>query len=569
MKENNINQINKYNYIKRKKIISKGGKDFIFKNNHKAKAITHIKHLDLMVTLMKRFILYNEKLLFNLFILINLTVFIKSEEYSISLIIKGKGMADLMHKCSSNEYCHGLQNIKVPDKIYINGQIKTLSTYYKYNFVEDDNNVTLIWYTALNNLNYIFYDCDKIYKIDFSNFDSSQVTAMSSVFDYCTSLVSINFTNFNTSKVTTMFQMFRLCKSLVSLNVSNFDTSNVENMHLMFYGCLQLKSLDLLTFNTSNVNTMYFMFSDCSSLKYLNLSNFDVSQVTIMRGMFSGCISLISIEMFNYKTSNLQDIYYMFNNCSSLISINLSNFETSKITDLNKMFYGCSSLKSLDLSNFVTESVYNMDYMFYGCSSLISLNISNFNFSNIYKIKNMFYNCFSLKNLYLSTFKESMFTEPFSIISSKINVYTKYETDFDIYLSSCSNFICCSNDDIPNNYSNLKCYKNCSDYRLNSDILNMLCGENSTIIYNLSFFDFSTIISFESEKIKSDSYLNISYNNDIDKSEEINYANISELILDKIEYLINTFNESEYLVKKIKREYFEKNNVLITFTQLI
>ena len=86
--------------------------------------------------------------------------------------------------------------------------------------------------------------------------------------------------------------MFYNCKSLKKLNLSNLNTSNVTNMGGMFKGCKNLKELDLSTFNTNNVKYMYGMFSGCSSLNKLNLSNFNTNNVTNMQNMFSGCNEL-------------------------------------------------------------------------------------------------------------------------------------------------------------------------------------------------------------------------------------------------------------------------------------
>jgi len=50
--------------------------------------------------------------------------------------------------------------------------------------------------------------------------------------------------------------MFRECSSLKELNFSNFNTNNVTDMSLMFSGCSSLKELNLNNFNTNNVSNM-------------------------------------------------------------------------------------------------------------------------------------------------------------------------------------------------------------------------------------------------------------------------------------------------------------------------
>ena len=50
------------------------------------------------------------------------------------------------------------------------------------------------------------------------------------MFYECNSLINLNFSNFNTQKVTNMEWMFYRCNSLTNLNFSNFNTQNVTNM---------------------------------------------------------------------------------------------------------------------------------------------------------------------------------------------------------------------------------------------------------------------------------------------------------------------------------------------------
>ena len=131
-------------------------------------------------------------------------------------------------------------------------------------------------------------------------------------------------------------------KYLVFVDLSNFDTSKVTTMSSMFYGCSSLKSLDLSNFDTSKVTTMYAMFFGCSSLKLIDLSNFDTSQVTTMSFMFFNCSSLKSLDLSNFVTSQVTDMSFIFDGCRSLESLDLSNFDTSQVTTMYAMFYKCS-----------------------------------------------------------------------------------------------------------------------------------------------------------------------------------------------------------------------------------
>ena len=177
-----------------------------------------------------------------------------------------------------------------------------------------------------------------ILEIDLSNFDTSKVTNMNSMFYDMSNLTMLDLSSFNTSKVTDMSGMFAGLLNLTTLNVSHFDTSNVTNMGAMFSFMSNLTTLDLSNFDTSNVTDMSWMFYGMSSLTTLDLSNFDTSQVTDMCYMFSYMSNLTTLDLSNFDTSKVTDMQYMFSDMSSLTTLDLSNFNTSKVTDMTGMF---------------------------------------------------------------------------------------------------------------------------------------------------------------------------------------------------------------------------------------
>ena len=250
---------------------------------------------------------------------------------------------------------------------------------------------------------YWFYKCKNLTSVDFTNFDTSAVTSMHSMFNGCSSLTSLDLSSFNTSAVTSMDSMFWDCSALTSLDLSSFDTSAVKGMWYMFYNCSSLTSLDVSSFDTSAITNMNFMFDNCSSLTSLDLSSFNTSAVTSMDGMFSDCSSLTSLDLSSFNTSAVTRMDYMFDNCSSLTSLDLSSFNTSAVTDMGSMFYNCRSLTSLDVSSFDTKAVTSMYSMFNNCSALTSLDLSSFDTSAVTSIKYMFKQCIALETLTLGT----------------------------------------------------------------------------------------------------------------------------------------------------------------------
>ena len=179
-------------------------------------------------------------------------------------------------------------------------------------------------------------------------------------------------------------------KNILELDLSNFDTSQVTDMQSMFDGMSSLTTLDLSNFNTSRVTDMKYMFRGMSSLTTLDLSNFDTSQVTDMETMFSDMPSLTTLDLSNFNTSQVTDMKYMFRGMSSLTTLDLSHFDTSKVKDMGSMFADTYNLTTLDLSNFDTSQVTDMDTMFSDMSSLTTLDLSNFNTSQVTNMGFMF-----------------------------------------------------------------------------------------------------------------------------------------------------------------------------------
>ncbi len=195
----------------------------------------------------------------------------------------------------------------------------------------------------------LFYDFINLKVIDFNNnFDTSNTINMSGMFacvydkttstykkGALTNIYGLEF--FDTSKVTNMTGMFYYTSELSSIDLSNFNTSNVTQMNSMFE-LSGVETLNLNNFDTRNVINMAWMFSNASNIIELNISNFNTSKVTSMAGMFSNCKKLTSLNLSNFDTRNVTSMAWMFENCKNIITLNLCNFNTSAVTDMRSMF---------------------------------------------------------------------------------------------------------------------------------------------------------------------------------------------------------------------------------------
>ena len=114
-------------------------------------------------------------------------------------------------------------------------------------------------------------NAENITSIDLSNFDSSLITEINSLFKGCKSLENINFTNSNSSLVTNMSEVFSGCIELKVLNLSFLDTSSLNDIHNMFYECSNLKIIDLSGLKFDKIITSHNMFKDNDNIKYIDL----------------------------------------------------------------------------------------------------------------------------------------------------------------------------------------------------------------------------------------------------------------------------------------------------------
>ena len=188
------------------------------------------------------------------------------------------------------------REIKNNCEIKINNTLIPFSFYHRFQTC-GKHTIEYSFKKFLTNSSALFWGCNFITSLDFSNFNTEHITNMSLMFGGCESLTELNLSNFKTKNVINMQHMFNGCKSLTHLDLTQFDTRNVTNMVGMLEKCKSLTKLDLSNFNTQKVTTMVFMFCDCESLIDLDISNFNTINVADAGDMLEGCYSLKNIRI--------------------------------------------------------------------------------------------------------------------------------------------------------------------------------------------------------------------------------------------------------------------------------
>ena len=133
-------------------------------------------------------------------------------------------------------------------EIRINDKIIPFS--YKYTFNKKGKHIIIYLFNKnITKINYLFFECKNLVKINLSNFNTKNVTNMNCMFCFCSSLTKLNLSNFNTQNVTNMNCMFCFCSSLTNLNLFSLNNLNYDDLGTfwLLYGCESLKKENIIT----------------------------------------------------------------------------------------------------------------------------------------------------------------------------------------------------------------------------------------------------------------------------------------------------------------------------------
>lgn len=224
---------------------------------------------------------------------------------------------------------------------------------YLYNSPNNIPNNGKIDWVQFNDINsYINNSYNFTYKLDLSDWDTSNMARFDKMFNNCTGLTYVDVSGFNTSNVNYMNRMFNWCKSLKYLDVSKWDTSKLYNLTNTFEKTGRINMIDISNWNLSNLGEIgnsiedLFLNSYCENIKLPNMNlnkPFNLNYGNAFKNL-SYLKSLYAPELINSKTTKVDNLFY---NNKELEYIDMHDWDFSNVTSANDMFYGCSSLISL------------------------------------------------------------------------------------------------------------------------------------------------------------------------------------------------------------------------------
>ena len=305
-----------------------------------------------------------------------------SENYDTSSTYNGKMISDVYTDFIGEQFEYNTSpwysvrtNIR---EVSFDTEISPISTAYWFYGQENlttIKNIGNLNTTQVSRMDNMFDGCKTLQTIDVSNFDVSNTNTLSNMFANCLMLKEVTgLGNWETNQITDMTSMFFKCRELTTLDISNWDTSNVSSFKTMFSddgaGLMKLTQLDLNSWNTGSVTNMMGMFEGCGKLASLDLSNWNVSNVTDMSYMFADCEDITEINISGWNTSICQNFDAFLNDCANLVNVNVNELEVDSCTNVSQFFDGCLSLKKLDLSSWNMNNVGTSEEMFSACYSL-------------------------------------------------------------------------------------------------------------------------------------------------------------------------------------------------------
>ena len=167
--------------------------------------------------------------------------------------------------------------------------------------------------TANPNSSYLFHRFINVSTIDVSNLNTSLVTNMKGMFagafdsqHYRSFANIVGLENFDTSNVTNMSYMFMEIRE-ESIDLSNWNTSKLSNLDSMFRYAFEIQSINLSEWDTSNITNVDYIFGYCFRLVYLNINTFNFNKFTKKENPF--------IELSKLKSNGII-VIIVINECS-------------------------------------------------------------------------------------------------------------------------------------------------------------------------------------------------------------------------------------------------------------
>ena len=251
---------------------------------------------------------------------------------------------------SNNSYTYNTKD-RLTFSYYLSSKRNYAYLYNSPNNIPNNGKIDWVKFNDINSY-YPNNSYNFTYKLDLSDWDTSNMVRFDSMFNNCTGLTYVDVSGFNTSNANYMDRMFNWCKSLKYLDVSKWDTSKLYDLTGTFEKAGRINMIDMSNWNLSNLGEIgnsienLFLDSYCENIKLPNMNlnkPFNLNYGNAFKNL-SYLKSFYAPELINSKTTKVDNLFY---NNKELEYIDMHDWDFSNVTSANYMFYGCSSLISL------------------------------------------------------------------------------------------------------------------------------------------------------------------------------------------------------------------------------
>jgi len=253
----------------------------------------------------------------------------------------------------------------------------------------------------------------------------------------------------NTSGATKWQNLFRSCRDLTHINFTNFDTSNVTTMYLAFYDCPKLTHITGLSgWDASSLTgtAVQLLFYNCAVLDFNQgaTTNFGANWGPNLGNCtnFSGFFTLVGNttectgppEVGNWDMSGATTIYQMFYYLKTQGVVDVEDWDISSTTDIRQAFYHYKGT-SPNLTKWeVPSAIVSMERFFRNALNTTTVNFADTSsdFSNVTTWQEFGYYS-GLTNL---QFPSNMSFAATVNMSSFLTLCTLATTDYDALLTT-------------------------------------------------------------------------------------------------------------------------------------
>lgn len=202
-------------------------------------------------------------------------------------------------QCESTFYqCFALERIIFPT--FGANVTSCTSMFYQATNLRKINIENFTLTSACTSFNSMFFNCYNLVYLNLSHWNVSGGISFADMFNTCFNLKVLNLSTWEISDACTALNgMFNTCRNLERLIVdfSEWDTSNVTTLNSMFYSCNSLHQvIDLSDWDVKKVTTVVSMFRYSSNIPTIILDNWKLDSVTTVATWFDSCEGLETIS---------------------------------------------------------------------------------------------------------------------------------------------------------------------------------------------------------------------------------------------------------------------------------